>query len=82
MSNRYPGICYKCGNHCPAGAGVFEKVSRMARKKWPGLPFGIKWQTQHHECVRDYARDAHYIHNPQPPLCVDAKYQPAREAAE
>lgn len=74
MPNRYPGTCYKCGQHCPAGSGVFEKVNRDARRKWPDLPFSVKWQTQHHECVRDYARDAHYIYNPQPPLVSDATY--------
>ena len=77
MPNRYPGICYKCGNPVPVGAGVFEKVSHAARRKWPGLPSGIRWQTQHHECAREYARDAHYIYNPQAPLVSDARYQPA-----
>lgn len=76
MPNKYPGICYKCGQHCPAGSGVFEKVNRDARKKWPGIPFSVKWQTQHHECVRDYARDAHHIYNPQSPLVSDATYPP------
>ena len=76
MPNRYDGTCYKCGNLCKAGEGVFEKVSKSARNKWPDLPYGIKWQTQHHECARDYAQNAHYIHNPQPPLHSEAKYQP------
>ena len=74
MPNRYSGTCYKCGQHCPAGSGVFEKVSRMARKKWPEMPYSIKWQVQHHECVRDYAQDAHHIFNPKPPLVSDATY--------
>jgi hypothetical protein len=26
--------------------------------------------------VRDYAQDAHYIQNPQPPLHSEAKYKP------
>lgn len=80
MANRYEGTCYKCGNICPPGAGVFEKVTLSARKKWPGIPPQLRWQTQHHECVRDYAREAHHIYNPQPPLVVDARYQPARNA--
>ena len=77
MPNRFPGICYKCGNLCPAGAGVFEKVSKTARAKWPTLSHNIRWQIQHHECVRDYPREAHYQHNPLPPLYSDAKYKPA-----
>ena len=82
MANRYAGTCYKCGNHCPPGAGVFERVSRMSRKKWPDLPRRIKWQAQHHECVRDYAQDAHYIENPQGPLATDAKYKPSLSTKE
>ena len=82
MANRYAGTCYKCGNHCAPGDGVFEKVSKMSRKKWPDMPFGVRWQTQHHECVRDYARDAHYIHNPQMPLVSDAKYKPSFEVQQ
>lgn len=77
MPNRFPGTCYKCGNHVPAGAGVFEKVNKSARKKWPGLSFSVRWQVQHHECAHEYARAAHHIHNPQPPLVTDAKYPPA-----
>ena len=75
MGNRYAGICYKCGNPCPPGAGVFEKVSRVARAKWPGLPSSLKWQTQHHECARDYPRDAHYLYNPKPPFHSEARYK-------
>ncbi len=77
MPNRFPGICYKCGQPVAPGEGVFEKVTKSARAKWPDLPSHVRWQTQHHECVRDYARDAHYKHNPKPPLCSDAKYMPA-----
>ena len=82
MPNKYPGTCYKCGNPVPPGKGVFEKVSRMARKKWPALPANIRWQTQHHECVRDYARDAHHLYNPQSPLVTDAAYRPAHEVVQ
>lgn len=75
MANKHPGTCYKCGNHCAAGAGVFERVSKMSRKKWPKLSSSIRWQIQHHECVRDFDRDAHHIHNPKPARYSDAKYQ-------
>ncbi len=78
MPNRYPGTCYKCGNHVPAGDGVFEQISKIARKKWPSLPYGVRWQVQHHECVREYDRTAHHIYNPQPPLVSDAKYKLAK----
>lgn len=78
MPNRYAGTCYKCGNLCQPGEGVFEKVGKTSREKWPGLPRSVRWQVQHHECVRDYDRLAHYIHNPQPPLFPDAKYKPKK----
>ena len=81
MPNKYPGICYKCGNHVAAGDGVFERVTQMARKKWPDLPYGKRWQTQHHECVRDYDRDAHHLYNPKPPSRSNAKYKPKALAA-
>lgn len=82
MPNKFQGICYKCGNVVEPGAGVFERVSKTTRKKWPNLPHGTRWQTQHHECVRDYASDAHHVQNQQPPLVVDAKWQPAWIKAE
>ena len=80
MSNRYPGICYKCGNHCAPGEGVFEKVNRDARRKWPLMPYSIRWQVQHHECVRDYPREAHHKYNPISPP-TDARYQLAIAAS-
>lgn len=78
MPNRFAGTCYKCGQACPPGAGVFEKVSHTARRKWPALPRSVKWQVQHHECARDYAQDAHHLYNPQPPLHSDARYALAK----
>lgn len=77
MPNRYGGVCYKCGNWCAPGDGVFEKVSRPQREKWPNLPRSIRWQVQHHDCARDYDRFTHHIQNPRPPLVTDARYQPA-----
>lgn len=74
MANRYGGTCYKCGNHCAPGDGVFEKVSRFAREKWPDMPRNIRWQVQHHECVRDYDRTAHHIYNRQTALVTDARW--------
>lgn len=82
MPNKYPGTCYKCGNYCAPGEGVFEKVSKAARSKWPGLPYSIRWQVQHHECARDYDRLTHYIYNRKPPLVSDAKYKPSGGAAD
>jgi len=68
MPNRYEGVCYKCGKTVASGAGVFEKTSRVQRKKWPELSRNVKWLTQHHECVRAYSADTHYVLNPKPPL--------------
>ena len=79
MPNRFPGTCYKCGNHCAAGEGVFEKVSAVSRRKWPDMPNSLRWQVQHHECVRDYSQVAHYLYNPEPPLGIDARYKPSLE---
>ncbi len=65
MSNRYPGICYRCGRTVLPGEGVFEKVSKMSRKKWPELPRTLRWQTQHHDCaVRFRGTDTHYLYRP------------------
>jgi hypothetical protein len=64
MSNKYGGTCYKCGEHCEPGAGVFERVSHVQRKKWPALPRTAKWLTQHHDCVRGYPSDTHFEYNP------------------
>lgn len=64
MPNRHAEVCYKCGNMCEPGQGVFEKIGKAQRKKWPGLPYGKRWHVQHHECVRDYPMNAHHIHNP------------------
>lgn len=63
MPNRYAATCYKCGNEVAAGAGVFERIGRAQRLKWPNLR-GTVWHVQHHECVNDYPRTAHYLHNP------------------
>ena len=68
MPNRFEGVCYKCGCVVPPGAGVFEKVSSVQRKKWPALPYSAKWLTQHHECVRAYSADTHHQLNPKPRL--------------
>ena len=63
MANKYAGICYRCGQRVDAGAGVFEKVSFMQAKKWPGrgLP---RWLTQHHDCAVQWRGTAqHYLFN-------------------
>ena len=40
MRNRYPGYCYRCGEHVAASAGHFEKVPHTSR-----------WRVQHAECA-------------------------------
>ena len=67
VTNRFPGICYRCGLAIPPTEGVFEKTGHMQRKKWPGrnLP---KWLTQHHECAVQYrGTTVHYIFAPHKP---------------
>jgi hypothetical protein len=51
MRNRYPGTCYRCGKHCAAGDGHFEKI--------PGTRNG--WRVQHANCAIKYrGTDHHY----------------------
>jgi hypothetical protein len=38
MRNRFPGTCYRCGEHVEAGAGHFER-------------FRNGWRTQHATCA-------------------------------
>lgn len=38
MRNRYPGTCYRCGQHVAAGEGHFERC-------------GGGWRTQHADCA-------------------------------
>lgn len=40
MRNKYPGTCYYCGGHVPAGEGHFER-DRINRN----------WKTIHAQCV-------------------------------
>lgn len=42
MRNQHPGTCYRCGKHCAAGEGHFE---RMPQGHWP------KWRLQHAACA-------------------------------
>lgn len=54
MSNRFPGVCYRCGKDVPPRSGVFEKVTAAQREKWPGKMAGVKWLIQHHSCAAKY----------------------------
>lgn len=48
MRNRYPGICYRCGEWVKAGEGHFERI--------PG-----GWRTQHAHCaIRFRGTDRHF----------------------
>jgi hypothetical protein len=38
MRNRYPGVCYRCGERVEPGEGHFER-------------HGIGWRTQHADCA-------------------------------
>jgi hypothetical protein len=38
MRNRFPGTCYRCGQHVAAGAGHFERHNGG-------------WRTQHADCA-------------------------------
>lgn len=39
MRNKHPGTCYRCGEHCPAGEGHFERKP------------GGGWRVQHADCA-------------------------------
>ena len=41
MRNRYPGICYRCGETVAVGEGHFEKHQTASGK----------WRTQHADCA-------------------------------
>jgi hypothetical protein len=45
MRNKFPGICYRCGQRVEAGKGHFEKVIGAESRGEP------KWRTQHAECA-------------------------------
>ena len=51
MRNKYPGICYRCGEHCPAGQGHFERA-------------GKSWRVQHAHCAIKY-RGTDHQHQPE-----------------
>lgn len=42
MRNRFPGTCYRCNTHVPAGAGHFERSEKGG------------WKVQHAECAIKY----------------------------
>lgn len=66
MPNHFADVCYRCGKLCLPGEGVFEKVGRPQRRKWPGhqLP---NWLTQHHDCAARFrGTSVHYKFNPYP----------------
>lgn len=44
MRNKYPGPCYRCGQHCKAGDGHFERVP------------GVGWRVQHATCAIQFRR--------------------------
>ncbi len=52
MRNRFPGTCYRCGEHVAAGDGHFERLAGQ-------------WRVQHATCAiecrgtPDPAREAH-----------------------
>lgn len=43
MRNRFPGTCYRCNTHVPAGEGHFER-------------HGGGWRTQHASCAIQHRR--------------------------
>jgi len=45
MRNRFPGTCYRCGKHCAAGDGYFEK-----------RPYG-GWRVQHATCAIEHRKE-------------------------
>jgi len=51
MRNRYPGTCYRCGEHVKAGDGHFERYKGG-------------WRTQHASCAIS-ARQKKALEQPQ-----------------
>lgn len=75
MRNKYPGTCYRCGKHCAAGDGHFEKIGSRQWKKW-GLLSSSRFLVQHANCAIKYrGTPQHYKFDNQP-----EKYGAAAEA--
>ena len=51
MPNRYADTCYRCGEMCQPGDGVFEKVGASQIRKWSAFGREVKWLVQHHKCA-------------------------------
>lgn len=67
MRNKYPGICYRCGEPVAVGEGHFEEnLHKLVGSKqlFPVLD-GPKWITQHAECAIKY-RGTHVGREGQP----------------
>jgi hypothetical protein len=52
MRNKYPGTCYRCGKHCAAGDGHFERV------------IGKGWRVQHASCAIEHRGTDHSFDQP------------------
>lgn len=52
MRNKYPGICYRCGEMVNKGAGHFERIK------------GGGWRVQHAECAIKHRNKASSSVNP------------------
>lgn len=63
MTNKYPGVCYRCGGHVAPGEGVFEKIGSRQIRKW-GRFTRNNWHVQHHECAKRWrGTSQHYQFN-------------------
>lgn len=51
MRNQFPGVCFRCGKTVAAGAGHFEKVTKVQIEKYGDLARGYKWLVQHADCA-------------------------------
>jgi len=64
-TNRYPAICYRCGQRCAAGEGVVSYPTWEHLKAWPHHPHR-KVLVEHKECAEKFAGTfVHYIDQPE-----------------
>jgi hypothetical protein len=52
--NQFAGICFRCGKLVPPKEGHFERVGRLAVKKYGALAAGKKWIVQHADCAIEH----------------------------
>lgn len=65
MRNKFPGTCYRCGEHVAAGEGHFE-YENAPGLRWPQGQFQRNWPlVQHAACAITFrGTNTHYVFAP------------------